>query len=625
MSSQDQQQQQQQQQQQPAQAQSSTASSSNPENTTTATSSIQQNVVADDSLLCQWEKCSERCPTPEALFEHICEKHVGRKSTNNLNLTCGWNSCRTTTVKRDHITSHIRVHVPLKPHKCEFCGKAFKRPQDLKKHVKTHADDSVLLRSPEQSGGPNGGYRPGGGKVIANLQNLAANPMGYYDHNGSMHPGSAGVYGNSHHGAHPGYYAPAPHQPPSYGGGSGYYQMSHHPDLSQHAAWDEKKRNYENLNDFFGAAKRRQIDAHNYQQVNQRLMQLQGIPIATGGGISDYIHSAPQLVPIDGHGSHGGPMPQHQYSLPLPSLRTKNDLNSIDQFLETMQSTVYESSNAAAAAGIHQAGAHYTHPGINFRQSHSPPQTQIHNVGSMAPHVSTSYASAPMTSTHSSHSASSGTPALTPSSSSVSYTSGNSPMSTSGMSPVSRHSSTSTAAYPNLPAVSLGYSSHHSATAPTSTLGTNFDSDLRRRYSGGVLQRSAGGINSSEYRESMETATIGSPTPSPKETTPRPESIKTDVTNNIDPALSSITSPSTDRSTDTAESARDRAEEAWIENIRVIEALRRYVSERLQNGEYVSDDEDVSTSDSDMKDTPVKTEEKPTESLYPVLRTDDDE
>lgn len=68
--------------------------------------------------------------------EHICEKHVGRKSTNNLNLTCGWANCRTTTVKRDHITSHIRVHVPLKPHKCDFCGKSFKRPQDLKKHVK---------------------------------------------------------------------------------------------------------------------------------------------------------------------------------------------------------------------------------------------------------------------------------------------------------------------------------------------------------------------------------------------------------------------------------------------------------------------------------------------------------
>src|SRR3989440_8160811 len=91
--------------------------------------------------------------------DHICERHVGRKSTNNLNLTCAWGTCRTTTVKRDHITSHIRVHVPLKPHKCEFCGKSFKRPQDLKKHVKTHADDSVIMRSP----GPEGSARQQGG------------------------------------------------------------------------------------------------------------------------------------------------------------------------------------------------------------------------------------------------------------------------------------------------------------------------------------------------------------------------------------------------------------------------------------------------------------------------------
>lgn len=102
--------------------------------------------------------------------DHVCEAHIGRKSTNNLNLQCFWGSCRTTTVKRDHITSHIRVHVPLKPHKCDFCGKSFKRPQDLKKHVKTHADESVLFNSPQTGnnnssrGPPNGYQAPNNGK-----------------------------------------------------------------------------------------------------------------------------------------------------------------------------------------------------------------------------------------------------------------------------------------------------------------------------------------------------------------------------------------------------------------------------------------------------------------------------
>jgi uncharacterized Zn-finger protein len=160
-------------------------------------SSSAQTGSAPASLLrCEWLDCGQRMDTPELLYvspseecpafesfvcrgsfangvailrrsprfislihlclltlakDHVCERHVGRKSTNNLNLTCSWGTCRTTTVKRDHITSHIRVHIPLKPHKCDFCQKAFKRPQDLKKHVKTHAEEPSFQPSPEPS------------------------------------------------------------------------------------------------------------------------------------------------------------------------------------------------------------------------------------------------------------------------------------------------------------------------------------------------------------------------------------------------------------------------------------------------------------------------------------------
>ncbi|ORX88440.1 hypothetical protein K493DRAFT_236676 [Basidiobolus meristosporus CBS 931.73] len=89
---------------------------------------------------CHWNNCGLVFPDLETLYTHLTEDHVGRKSTNNLCLTCHWGGCQVTTVKRDHITSHLRVHVPLKPYPCKYCRKPFKRPQDQRKHEKIHEE-----------------------------------------------------------------------------------------------------------------------------------------------------------------------------------------------------------------------------------------------------------------------------------------------------------------------------------------------------------------------------------------------------------------------------------------------------------------------------------------------------
>lgn len=99
-------------------------------------------------LVCRWKDCNLVFKSPKELYEHLCVFHVGRKCNRNLSLACQWQGCNVVTFKRDHITSHLRVHVPLKPYGCRYCKKKFKRPQDLKKHAKTHLqEDHLKVRS----------------------------------------------------------------------------------------------------------------------------------------------------------------------------------------------------------------------------------------------------------------------------------------------------------------------------------------------------------------------------------------------------------------------------------------------------------------------------------------------
>ncbi|KAJ5235004.1 uncharacterized protein N7469_004172 [Penicillium citrinum] len=583
---------------------------------------------AGEQLPCQWVGCSEKSPTAEALYEHVCERHVGRKSTNNLNLTCQWGTCNTTTVKRDHITSHIRVHVPLKPHKCDFCGKAFKRPQDLKKHVKTHADDSEI-RSPE----------PGLKHHHHHDMMFPQNPKGYaaatpyFD--GPIHAVS-GAYA---HGA-PQYYQ-ATHAPPpapnphSYG--NVYYALSQGQEGGQ--SYD-RKRGYDALNEFFGDLKRRQFDPNSYAAVGQRLLGLQALQLPILNGPVPEYQPMPATVPVAGGGgggggySPGGHAPGYHLP-PMSNVRTKSDLINIDQFLEQMQNTIYESDENVAAAGVAQPGAHYVHGGMNYRATNSPP-TQL------PPSHVTATTSAPMMAA-SAHSPSTGTPALTPPSSAQSYTSQRSPVSLPQTQRVSPPHESGAGMYPRLPSTTMSdnmtaaYPTASSA-APPSTLSGAFEHDDRRRYTGGTLQRARPAerqisVDRMDTEQDSKTED-GDRTPTKKS----PQFAE----NLIDPALStSSPDPDQEAAQRTARAATEVAERdvnvAWVEKVRLLENLRRIVSELLEEGQFDSEAaarggsgspapsamEGVETAST--RQSPVVDKEEPTKSegeavLYPTLR-----
>jgi hypothetical protein len=67
-------------------------------------------------------RCSHRYVQPPILALNtpltLSSVSAGRKSAGTLSLECKWTGCRAKASKRDHLTSHCRVHVALKPHVC---------------------------------------------------------------------------------------------------------------------------------------------------------------------------------------------------------------------------------------------------------------------------------------------------------------------------------------------------------------------------------------------------------------------------------------------------------------------------------------------------------------------------
>ena len=97
---------------------------------------------------CRWDNCGSTHSDACSLLAHVAEVHIGRRSRQNLSLVCKWPDCSRSSqpfAKRDHIISHMRVHIHYKPFYCELCFKMFKRPQDLKKHLGIHAASKTSI------------------------------------------------------------------------------------------------------------------------------------------------------------------------------------------------------------------------------------------------------------------------------------------------------------------------------------------------------------------------------------------------------------------------------------------------------------------------------------------------
>ncbi|KAL7271178.1 hypothetical protein RUND412_006077 [Rhizina undulata] len=574
----------------------------------------------ETNLACQWNGCEEKFDTAEDLYNHLCDIHVGRKSTNNLCLTCSWGTCRTTTVKRDHITSHIRVHVPLKPHKCEFCKKAFKRPQDLKKHVKTHADDSVLLRSPEPDGtgrrtsavhqarvgAPyiSNGYGRGGSILSSQGDNVHS----HYTTGAGMQPlaataaqayyGSIGAYYPNPNGGNAPVYYYTPDQPPA--------PQEAIPQTSQN---ESKKRAYEGVNGFFEDAKRHKIQPVYDGAMAQRLSALQQfVPATTAEGTDYNHHAATVTAPPTGV----APVNQ-QYT--LPSLRTKQDLIDADNFLTQLSANVYESPAAAGVTGAATSGNHYAYPRSNPSASPhgapaNPNQHSPNHVHSPVAHETTPTAtSAHMQPANSSSSA--GTPALSPPTSNYTH----SPSHHTTPSTVSPQTSTASI-YPSLPTVASsgevgsGYPAPVS-TAPTSSLGPTFDQEQRRRFSVGVLQKPRSEDNDVDMEGDDEDQAAK----------------KVEISNSlIDPELAGVAPP------ETAAEVKN-----WEKDVELITSLRNYVKGLLEAEDKIDaqvEDQIMADQDAGVGETNTdqgqqgngdessrtKEEDSDVQALYPVLR-----
>ena len=446
--------------------------------------------------------------------------------------------------------------------------------------------------------------------------------------------GAAATFNHHPHSGNPSFYNGGHPNPAASAYGQVYYAVAPNGNQTFDSGIDYnfRKRGFEDINDFFGDVKRNRMST-SYNDVSGRLTRMSGIaPYLPGnsgyggGSVESFSTGGGSLMPssYEGGGSNSsgaGVATQQQFSLPQPiphmaNARTKNDLTQIDAFLQDTQANIYEHSIQAAAAGVQHSGVDAI---LNFRSGDSQPAMQHHTCAAAGggqamtahalAHLANSHAATGATTHLSPASAHSlDTPALTPSSSITSTSWGG-----QSHSPESGHRSssasvstvnsatpphpginvshatvtsaalptTSASLYPVLPSVpamsDLGVTngaSYPVRSAPASGLAPAFE-DGNRRYSGGRLQQAR---PSSAFSSS------------PHAFNP---SLHVDANSSLDPGNEGsdghrgIRSPSIT----SEDSAADKEQEMWVESIRVVEALRGYIQQRLELGQYENAEE----------------------------------
>jgi len=398
------------------------------------------------------------------------------------------------------------------------------------------------------------------------------------------------------------------------------------------AGLESRKRGFNELNSFFGDAKRSRIQPNQYMDLGSRFgdVATMGLSNGFGGGFGGGFDGYNNGMMDGGVGYQTAHHPTSFGGAPFTELKTKNDLLSLESFLDQLSHTVYEQPEHGLLSA--HPLAPITNLPTTYRTSHSPPHVQAQ------PSYNTSISSASGTPfSHSMHSTvDDNTPALTPSS----YQASQSPASTANhASPLPRSAA---AAYPSLP--SFSNLDHHTNTpgaftgntAPVSSLGSAFDDGQdRRRYSGGYLQRAA--ANPEDSKSSISPT---SPSESSRRSSTATELVKVfqrnvgisssspkqDQSNVKLPGVADITRTSSQAS-ETSDKGEDETKEVWVRNIKFIEGLQQYIKGRLERGEYEvegkssprmkHDPMETVREDETLEDTTEKERER---AGYPTLR-----